>query len=111
MTFDDVLKLHGVADDAVCADERRASDERAVSDLGLGTDDAGSAEISGGEYGRSLVNPDILRDLLIVVAESGAEGKDHILDALESLPGVGELQKVVLRKRMVKIIKVFDGVH
>lgn len=78
----DVLELDGVADYAVRPDQRRASDKRAVTDLCLRSDDAGRAEACGGENLCCLVNPDMLGNFFIVIAECGAELKDKLLDAL-----------------------------
>ena len=57
------------------------------------------------------MDPDVLLDFFIVVAEGRAELKDEVLDAFQRFPGVSELFEIFLGQRVVKIIKVFDGVH
>ena len=78
----DVFELNGVADNAVRADESRASDESAVSYFCFGADDAGCAEVSGLKNLGGLVNPNAFGSLLVIAAECGAELEDKVLDAL-----------------------------
>jgi len=53
----------------------------------------------------------MLLDFLIVVAQSRAELEDEVLDPLECFPGVSELFQIIFGQRVVKVIKVFDGIH
>jgi hypothetical protein len=62
---DNVLKFSGITDYAVCADDGIASDESAVSYLGLRSDDRRSLDISGIKYHSALGDPDILSPLLV----------------------------------------------
>ena len=108
---DDVLQFAGVADDAVGTDECGAADECAVANFGLGPDDAGRSEVCGREHRCRLVDPHMLLDFFIVVTQRRAEFEDEVLDALQGFPGVGELFEIFFGQRVVKVIKVFDGIH
>ena len=108
---DDVLQLHAVAHDAVRAHKGAAADEGAVAHLGVGTDDAGRSQIRGGEHLRRLMHPDVLADLLVILAQRGTEAEDERLDALERLPRVGELREVILRQRMIEVVEFADRIH
>ena len=107
----DVFQLHGVADDAVGADERAGADECAVAHLGLRADDARRAEIGRGKDLRGLMHPDVLGDFLVILAQRRSQLEDEILDALQRLPGIGELREIILCQRMVEIIEVCDRIH
>ena len=107
-----VLELHGVADDAVSAHKGGAADERAVPDLGVGTDDAGRTQISAGEDLGGLVDPDALGYFGVFLGiEGGAERLDEFLYSLESFPGVFVLGKVVLGQCMFQVEKIGSLVH
>ena len=99
-----VLKLNGVTDYAVCSYQCRASDEGSVADFSVGSDDAGCSEISRRKNLGSLVYPDVFGYFFIIVSEGRTKGKDHVLDALESLLGIGELAEIILSQSVIKII-------
>ena len=108
----DVLKFHRVAHDAVRADESRAAHESAVPYLGVWTDDAGRAQISGGEDLGGLVHPDVFGDLGVFFrVQRGAEFKYEFLYSLESFPGVFVLGKAILCQRMFQVEKISCLVH
>ena len=109
---DDVLELHGVADDGVLADDGAAADEGAVADLRAVVDDAGRAEVGGGEDLRVLGDPDALGGVVkFLRVERGAELQDEALDLVEHLPGVGLALEELLCDRLVQIEQVLDFYH
>ena len=87
---DNVLKFNGIAYYAVCTDECGASDECAVADFSLGTDDARCTEICRWEDLGCLMYPDILLNFFIIISECGTQSKDKILDAFQCLPRICE---------------------
>ena len=57
---DHVLQLHGVAHHGLLAHDGAAPDEGAVADLRLVVDDAGAADVGGGEHLGVLGDPHVL---------------------------------------------------
>ena len=108
---DDVLQLHGVAHHAVFAHQCGAPDEGAVADLGVRADDAGGTEIGGGEDRGGLVDPDGGGDFREVLAQSGAEREDQLLNALEGLPGVFVARQIIGGDGVSQIVKVTGFEH
>ena len=108
----DIFQLHGVAHHAVGAHQSTAPDEGAVAHLGVGADDAGSAQIGRGENLGGFVNPDLRLPLLILLRiQVGAKGQDQLLDTLQCLPGIGELAQIICGNGVVKIIKIGNCIH
>ena len=64
---DHVFQLRGVAHHAVVAHQGVAPDEGAGTHLGLVADDAGAADVGGGEDRGVPGDPDVLRDLGVIV--------------------------------------------
>ena len=102
---DDILQLHAVAYHAVGAHQGGAADKGAVSYFGVRSDDAGRTQISTGKYFRCLMYPYILGYLIILLRREGlSQGKDHVLDALQRLPGIGKLAQIIGCQGMIQVI-------
>ena len=106
-----VLQLAAVAHHAVRAHQRRAADERAVAHLRLGADDAGRAQVCRREDLRRLVDPHVLADLLVILAQGRPQREYEILDALQRLPGIGELGQVIFREGVIEVVEIGNVVH
>ena len=72
---------------------------------------AGGAQISGGEDGGGLVDPDGGGDLGVVLAQLGSQGQDQILDALQSLPGIFKACQIRSRHGVAQIVKITGFQH
>ena len=93
-----VLQLCRVAYHAVGAHQSGAPDKGTVAYLGLGSDDAGCAQIGGRRYNGGLMDPDVLPGLAVLLrGELATQGEDQLLDTVQSLPGVLKLAEVLPR--------------
>ena len=50
------------------------------------------------------MHPYVFGNFLIIVSQGRSELKDHVLDALQSFPGIFELFQIILCKGMIQII-------
>ena len=107
-----VLQLHGVAHHGVLAHDGAAPDEGAVAHLGPMIDDAGGAQIGGGENLGVLGHPDTLAGLVILRrVQACAQLQNEGLDLIQHLPGVGLAFKQLPGDGFLQIEKVFDCYH
>ena len=104
-------KLDAVADDTVGSNEGAAAYKSAVTHFRLRSDNAGGAKIGTWENLCRFMHPNVFRHLFIILAKRRAKTQDKVLDPLQSLPWIGEAQKIVFGQCMVEVIEIFYRVH
>ena len=103
---DHILKLGGIAHNAVISHQGGSPDKCGRPDLSAVTDDAGAADI-----GRLIIkigilcDPDVLCRMVILVLRKGlSDLQNQVLDPGQRLPGILELTQIVCGQSMIQII-------
>ena len=109
---DTVFQLGRVADDAVLSDEHRSAYERRGAHLRSLADDRGAEQYRGRIDLAAFVNPDLVRDLVVLRGvERAAKRTNKRFDARQHFPGVFRVVKQRRGKRRRKVGKQIRVFH
>ena len=109
---DHIFQFYGVAYHAIAAHKGAAPDKGAMPHFGFRTDDAGRADKSGRSDLCAAVSPYLRSNLGIFVRRQlTAQRDDHLLDALQRLPGIGKAGEVIRRQGVAQVVEIMDLAH